>query len=104
MSSERGQASVEWIGLLLVLSLAFAALVAFVPAVGGRALGAAGARALGCAGKRGCQGGGFALRRAYGERDAALVRANPPSIAYERGVLTLPIDYRRCRSHRCSDA
>src|SRR3954465_11023932 len=104
MSSERGQASVEWIGLLLLLSLAFAALLAFLPAVDGRPLGAAVARALVCAVKRDCQAEGLALRRAYGERDAGLVRANAPSIAYEPGVLTLPIDYRRCRSHRCSDA
>src|SRR4051812_10256971 len=104
MSSERGQASVEWIGLLLLLSLAFAALLAFLPAVDGGPLGAAVGRGLGCAGQQDCRAEGLALRRAYGERNAGLVRANTPSIAYERGVLTLPIDYRRCRSHRCSDA
>jgi hypothetical protein len=103
-SGERGQASVEWVGLLLLVSLALAAALAFVPAFDGRPLGAALARALVCAVKRGCDAEHVALRNAYGERDAALVRANAPNLVYERGTLTLPVDYRRCRSHRCSDA
>jgi hypothetical protein len=85
MSSERGQASVEWIGLLLLVALTLAAALTFVPAVDGLA-------------------DGVALRHAYGERDAALVRANAPNLVYEPGTLTLPVDYRRCRSHDCSDA
>lgn len=104
MCCERGQATVEWIGLLLLVALACAAALTFVPAVDGRPLGAALARALVCAVKQDCHSEGIALRMAYGERDARLVRANAPSIAYERGTLTLPTDFRRCRSHRCSDA
>jgi hypothetical protein len=102
VSGERGQASVEWIGLLLLVSVALAVAVAFVPAVDGRPLGAAIARALVCAVKHDCHADRAALRKAYGERDAALVRANAPSIVYEPGTLALPVDYRRCRSHRCS--
>ena len=102
--SERGQASVEWIGLLLLVSVALAAALAFIPAVDGRPLGAAIARALVCAVKGDCHAEGAALRGAYGERDAALVRAHAPSLVYEPGTLTLPVDYRHCRSHRCSDA
>jgi hypothetical protein len=101
---QRGQASVEWVGLLLLVSLALAAALAFVPAMDGRPLGAALARALVCSVKGDCHAEGAALRRAYGERDAALVRAHAPNIAYEPGTLSLPVDYRRCRSHRCSDA
>jgi hypothetical protein len=101
---ERGQASVEWIGLLLLVAVALAVAVAFVPAVDGRPLGAAIARALVCAVKNDCDSEAAALRRAYGERDAALVRRHAPSLVYEPGTLTLPVDYRRCRSHRCSDA
>ena len=104
MRSERGQASVEWIGLLLLVALALAAALAFAPVVDGRPLGAAIARALVCAVKGDCGAEGAALRGAYGERDAALVRAHAPSIVYEPGTLSLPVDYRRCRSHRCSDA
>jgi hypothetical protein len=101
---ERGQASVEWIGLLLLVSLALAAAVAFVPAVDGRPLGAALARALVCAVTGDCRREGAALRRAYGQRDAALVRRYAPNVVYERRTFTLPVDYRSCRSHRCSDA
>jgi hypothetical protein len=104
MTSERGQASVEWIALLLLVSIALTSALAFVPAVDGRPLGAALARALGCAVKRDCHAEGAALRHAYGDRDAALVREHAPSIVYEPGTLSLPVDYRRCRSHRCSDA
>jgi hypothetical protein len=101
---ERGQASVEWVGLLLLVSVALSALVGFVPVADGRPLGAAIARALVCAVKRDCQTQDASLRRAYGERDALLVRQNTPNLVYEPGTFTLPVDYRRCRSHRCSDA
>ena len=104
MGSERGQATVEWTGLLLFVALGLAALVAVVPAVDGRPLGAALLRAIVCAVRSDCGGERVALVRAYGERDAALVRRHAPGLVYERGTLTLPVDYRRCRSHRCSDA
>src|SRR5690349_17798706 len=103
-SDERGQASVEWIGLLLLVSLALAMALAFAPVVDGRPLGAAIVRAIVCAVTRDCHAQGAALRGVYGERDAALVRANAPNLVYEPGTLTLPVDYRKCRSHRCSDA
>jgi hypothetical protein len=102
--NERGQASVEWIGLLLLVSLALAAALAFVPSVDGRPLGAALARALVCAVRGDCHREGVALRHAYGDRDAELVRRHAPNVVYERRTLTLPVDYRHCRSHRCSDA
>src|SRR5438067_7724078 len=104
MRSERGQASIEWTALLLVVSLAVGAALAFVPSFDGRPLGAALARVLVCAVKRDCGQQHAALARAYGERDAALVQREAPNIVYEPGTLTLPVDYRRCRSHRCSDA
>src|SRR3954462_2542074 len=104
MRGERGQASVEWIGLLLLVSVSLLAALALVPAVDGRPLGAAIARALVCAVRGDCHSDGAALRRAYGERDAALVRKHAPNIVYEPRTLTLPVDYRHCRSHRCSDA
>src|SRR4051812_21941628 len=104
MGGERGQASVEWIGLVLLAACAFLAALAVAPSVDGRPLGAAMARALVCAVKRDCGAEHAALARAYGDRDAGLVRSNAPSIAYEPGTLTLPVDYRRCRSHFCSDA
>src|SRR4051794_8044049 len=103
MADQRGQASVEFIALVLLAALAFASALAFVPAVDGRPLGAALARALVCAVRGHCESDA-ALRDAYGERDATLVRKLAPNIVYEAGTLTLRVDYRQCRSHRCSDA
>ena len=108
MHSQRGQAAVEWVGLVLLVALALAGLAAVVPAGDGRSLGGAVAGGLVCAVRGGCgrEGrlGDAALVAAYGERDAELVRRYAPSIAYEGGTYTLPVDWRQCRSHRCSDA
>jgi hypothetical protein len=103
---ERGQASVEWVGLVLLVATGLAAVLVFVPLVDGRSHGGALAHAIVCAVRGGCAAadGDRALARAYGLRDAALVRRYAPNIAYEPGTYTLPVDWRRCRSHLCSDA
>src|SRR3712207_8995952 len=44
------------------------------------------------------------LAAAYGDRDADLVRRFAPNIVYEPGTHTLPVDFRECQSHHCSDA
>ena len=49
MLSERGQASVEWTSLLLLVALALGAVVALAPRVEGRSLGAAVAHRIACA-------------------------------------------------------
>jgi hypothetical protein len=104
MRSERGQAALEWVGMVLLVYLACAAaLAAGAGAIDGRPLAAELARALVCAVRGGCTGDD-ALRDAYGQRDAALVREYAPNIVYEPRTRTLPVDFRRCRSHRCSDA
>ena len=106
MRSERGQATVEWTALILCVALALGAVVAFVPIVDGRSLGGALAHALVCAVRGGCRerDGDAALASAYGSSDAELVRRYAPNIVYEPGTYTLPVDWRRCRSHLCSDA
>ena len=106
MDTERGQASVEWVALVLCVALALGGVVAFVPLVDGRSLGAALAHAIVCAVRGDCERaeGDKALLAAYGTRDAALVRRYAPNIAYEPGTYTLPVDWRRCRSHVCADA
>jgi len=103
--SERGQAALEWVGLVLLVCLACGgAVAAGAGAVDGRPLGAELARALVCAVRGGCDDGDDALRDAYGERGAALVREYLPNLVYEPRTRTLPVDFRDCRSHRCSDA
>ena len=105
MRSQAGQAALEWVGIVLLVCCACAAAVAAgASAIGGRPLGAELARAVVCAVRGGCDSGDDALRAAYGDDDAALVREYLPSLVYEPRTRTLPVDFRRCRSHRCSDA
>src|SRR3954454_15794288 len=104
MRSESGQASLEWTGVVCLVAFVLGAAVAFAPAIDGRSFGSLIAHSIVCAVKGGCDSGEDALRGAYGAADAELVRRYAPNIVYEPGTHTLPIDFRRCRSHRCSDA
>ena len=90
--------------MLLVCLACGAAIAAGAGAVDGRPLGAELARAIVCAARGGCDDGDDELVAAYGERDAALVREYVPNLVYEPRTRTLPVDFRDCRSHRCSDA
>ena len=105
-SGEGGQASVEWIGLLLLVALAGAAsataLMGHVPALGlVRALAAKLVCAADLAGD--CQDAGDpALVTQYGTELAALVRGAAPTISYEEDMNALPVDFRRCREDPCS--
>src|SRR5260370_49917 len=90
-------------GIVLLVGLTLGAIVAYGPRVDGRSLGGTLAHAIVCA-VRHCDSGDDRLRAAYSARDAALVRRYAPNIVYEPGTFTLPVDFRRCRSHRCSDA
>ncbi|MFL5827549.1 MAG: hypothetical protein ACJ76V_13575 [Thermoleophilaceae bacterium] len=102
--SERGQATIEWIALVLLCALAMAALAAFGPRVDGRSLGAALAHAIACGARGGCAGERSPLAAAYGARDADLVRRFAPGLVYEPGTRDVPVDWRRCRSRSCSTA
>jgi hypothetical protein len=75
MRGEGGQASVEWIGLVLLLALGMAALVRFAPRVDAEALGAELLHAMGCAARGGCeapQHGRAAADRGPGAADPGL--------------------------------
>ena len=104
MRCERGQASVEWVGLVLLASLTFGGLVLAVPRVDGRSLGGFLAHRIVCAVRQGCDDGDATLARLYGRHDALLARAYAPSLVYEPGEPSLPVDYRRCRRRACADA
>jgi hypothetical protein len=107
MGGERGQATIEWTGVVALVAVAFGAMVAFMPAFDGRSAGSWLARSILCAMRGGCDAGAGeddALRSAYGARGADLVRRYAPNVVYEPGTHTLPVDFRRCRSHHCSDA
>jgi hypothetical protein len=102
---ERGQASIEWIGLVLLVALALGGALAAGVRVDGRSFGGFLAHRLACAFEGGrCHDGDPGLARAYGRSDAALVRSNAPNMAYEPGEAQLPVDFRSCRARRCADA
>jgi len=104
MGSERGQGTVEWVGVLLVLSAAMLVLAA----AGVRVPGAASARALAdrilCAAALadGC-GDEPTLIAAYGSEVGELAREHMPTLVYERWSRAVPVDFRRCRRTACSD-
>jgi hypothetical protein len=100
MRSERGTATVEWTGLVLLVAAVLAGAGATVGALHAAVL----ARSIRCAVLAGCRGEDRALSAVYGDDVASQVRAWAPGFVYEPGTLTLPVDFRRCRAHRCADA
>ena len=104
MRAQSGQASVEWIGAVVLVTVALGAAAAGLGDVDGRSYGGWLAHSIACAVRGDCAEREAALVAAYGERDAALVRRYAPNLVYEGGTYTLPVDYRDCRDHRCSDA
>jgi hypothetical protein len=104
MRSERGQASVEWVALLLVSGLVLGGLLSAVHVVDGRSLPAALTHRFVCAAKGGCEDGDGDLRRVYGARDAELVRRHLQGLVFEPGERQLPIDWSACRTVACATA
>ena len=101
---ERGQASPEWIGLVLLVALALAALAAAGVRIPGTDLARALAARLVCAAGlgSGCGEEGE-LVAAYGPELAALLAEQSPRILYEDGMRAVPVDFRSCRNDRCAD-
>jgi hypothetical protein len=106
VSGERGQSSVEWIGLVALVALA----LAFLGALAGLGLpGAALAQAVGsrivCAISLGdgCDPRISPLASAYGAGLAELVAGHSPQIRYEPGMRAVPVDYRDCRDDACAE-
>jgi hypothetical protein len=101
---ERGQASVEWVGLLLLVGVAFAGLLAAGAGLPGTPLARAIAGRILCAiSFEGYCGEAAGLVSAYGEEVAGIVREQAPGLAYEEGMRALPVDYRSCRRPACGD-
>ncbi len=104
MNGEQGQAAVEWVALVLLVSLALGGLLAVAPLVDGRSLGGFLTHRIACAARGGCEDGDAALVGAYGPSDAALVRRHAPNLVYEPGERQIPVDWRRCRKPSCANA
>lgn len=99
-----GQATVEWVGLLLLAGLLLGALVSALNLLNvGMALPGTIAERLVCAVRltEDCRNEP-ALRSAYGPDVAALLRAHAPALLYEDGMTALPVDFRGCRSDACA--
>lgn len=101
---ERGQGTVEWVGLVAVVALLFVALVVAGGRVpGGELVRAVASRILCAAALAERCGDEPALVAAYGSEVAELTREHIPSLAFERRSKALPVDFRQCRRPACGD-
>jgi hypothetical protein len=101
---ERGQGTVEWVGLVAVVALLLVGLVAIGVRVPGAALAQAIASRILCATAQADNCGDEpALIAAYGSEVGKLVRRHMPTLLFEQGSAELPVDFRRCRITACSN-
>lgn len=100
---ETGQSTVEWIGLLLVITTLILGVTAGVRSwlPGVRLAESIALRILCAAGMSSTCSMNGDLVAAYGPDLAAEVEENAPEIVYEDGMRALPVDFRRCRSPHC---
>jgi hypothetical protein len=103
--SEQGQSTVEWVGLLLIVSLFLAGMVVAGVRIPGSVLARAVASRILCAASLAdsCGGDEPVLIAAYGTEVGKLVRDHMPSLLFERESRAVPVDFRRCRSTACGD-
>ncbi len=95
----------EWVGVLCIVSLLFAGMIAVGVRVPGSALARAVASRILCAAALAERCGDEpVLIAAYGSEVGELVRRHMPSILFERGSKAVPVDFRRCRNTACGDA
>lgn len=102
---ERGQGTVEWVGVVCLVSLLLAGMLAAGLRVPGMALAQAVASRLLCAAALADRCGDEPLLiAAYGTEVGELVRRHMPSLLFERGSKAVPVDFRLCRETSCGDA
>ena len=105
MDRERGQGTVEWVGLVCLVALALVGVLAAGVRVPGTDLARSVAERILCAVELadGC-GDEPVLIATYGDEVGRLVRRHMPTIGFEDGSHAVPVDYRRCRLTECGDA
>ncbi len=105
MRSEQGQGTVEWVGLVTLVSVLLLGMVAAGVRVPGARLARSVADRILCAATLadGC-GDEPALVAAYGTEVGELVRRHMPNLVFEAGSRAVPVDFRRCRSSACGDS
>jgi hypothetical protein len=103
-AGERGQATVEWTGLLLLVFLLLVGLLAAATRLPATDLVRAIAAKLVCAvGLSDTCSAHSQLVAAYGPELAARIAAKAPEIVYEDGMTALPVDFRACRGRGCGN-
>jgi hypothetical protein len=100
--SERGQATVEWSALLVLVAVLLSGLAYAAARADTWRLGESVLHSLVCAVRGDCAGEDT-LEQAYGGEVAKLVRRYSPNVVYEHRSAQLPIDFRRCRKLECSN-
>lgn len=109
---ESGQATLDYVGLVLLVALIFGALLTLAgPALPGGELARAIASRLLCAvgssGRCSEAASGFsvsATESAYGPEIAAMLAESAPDIFFENDdFASLPVDFRECRLRACAD-
>ena len=102
MREETGQASVEWIGLVLLVALVLGGALAGGVRIDGRSFGGFLAHRFACAVEAACRRGDGTAPGPGRTRQAGARKR--PNMAYEPREAELPVDFRRCRARRCADA
>jgi hypothetical protein len=103
IAGDAGQSTVEWIGLILVVTALVLGVTAGVRSwlPGVRLAESIAMRMLCAAGMSSTCAESGDLVAAYGPEIAGEVEANAPEIVYEDGMGALPVDFRSCRHQRC---
>jgi hypothetical protein len=101
---DRGQGTVEWIGLITLVAFVLVGLLAAgVRVPGGTLARGIGAKILCAAALADRCGDEPVLIATYGTEVGRLASDHMPSLAFEHGSRALPVDFRRCRSSACGD-
>jgi hypothetical protein len=104
MGSERGQSTVEWVGMLSLVSLLLVGMLAMGVRVPGTALADSIFEKMLCAVSMAESCGDEPhLIAAYGTEVGKVADDHMPSLLFEEGSRALPVNFRRCRDTSCAD-
>jgi hypothetical protein len=106
LTDRRGQATPEYVGVVLLVAVLFAAVLATPIAGEGARIGRAVAERLVCIvrGSGECELSSDGLEMTFGPELAALARMHAPEIRFEDAdYVSVPVDPRECRDRSCAD-
>ena len=103
MGRSDGQSTVEWTGLVLLVSVTLVGLFSVGVVPSPAALAHSIQKAILCATAGGGKCPGETSLDRYGDEVAALVRKYRPEIRFGDDLLGMPVDFRVCRSPACAE-